>query len=60
MRLDVHFGVPVEAKMSVAIDVLHSLTSFESYDNMLQGGRSAAEVEALLKRSARLLIGLPA
>lgn len=35
------------------VDVLHALTSFEFFDDLSQGGRSAEEVAALIQRLVR-------
>jgi AcrR family transcriptional regulator len=59
-RLQQHYGVPAESETSEIVDLLHTLTSFESYDNLTAGGRSSEEVAALLNRTARRLLGLVA
>lgn len=51
-------GVPDEGEVSAVVDLLHMLTSFESYDNLARGGRSEGDVAALLTRSARAIVGV--
>ena len=52
-------GVPAESALTDAIDLLHTLTSFESYDNLARGGRTEADVAELLIRAARAIVGVP-
>jgi AcrR family transcriptional regulator len=58
-RLQRQHGVPAESETREMIDLLHTLTSFETYDNLSVGGRSSDEIAGLLNRTARRLLGLP-
>jgi len=58
-KLRAQYAVPAKSALQDTIDVLHTLTSFETYDNLAHGGRTPAAVELLLKRTARALLGLP-
>lgn len=51
-------GVLPEAEAGDVVDVLHSLTSFESYEYLAEAGRSTEEVVRLLQRTAARLLGL--
>jgi len=57
-RIRERHGVPVEADVDDVVSLLYALTSFESYGYLAEGGRSAAEVAALMKRAAREIIGV--
>jgi hypothetical protein len=50
--------VPAEGELNAIIDLIHTLTSFESYDNLARGGRGEHEVAELLRGAARKVIGL--
>lgn len=57
-RIRKRYGVPAAGALQETIDVLHTLTSFESYDNLARGDRDEHEVAALLYRSARSVLGV--
>jgi len=57
-RIHERHGVPAEEEVDDVVSLLYALTSFESYEYLAEGGRSAAEVAALMKRAARDLIGV--
>ena len=57
-RLAAAHGRPGPEALNETIDVLHTLTSFETFDALAGQGRSPAEVEALLQRLARAVLGL--
>ncbi len=49
---------PMAMQLSDAVDVLYALTSFESYDGLSRVGHGEAEIAALLKRTARTVLGV--
>jgi AcrR family transcriptional regulator len=51
-------GVPAEGEVGAVIDLIHTLTSFEAYDNLARGGRGEHEVAELLQGVARNVIGV--
>ncbi len=51
-------GRPEEDELERAIDVLHTLTSFETFDNLSRRGRSAADVAEIVARLARAELGV--
>jgi AcrR family transcriptional regulator len=51
-------GKPGEESFDEAVDVLHSLTSFESFDALAGTTRGPEEVVALVRRLARAALGL--
>lgn len=57
-RIVERYGVPARDAVSDTVDVLHTLTSFESYDNLARDGRGEKEVVSLLERSARSILGV--
>lgn len=57
-RVRQEYGVPAEDAMTGAIDVLSTLTSFESYDALARGGREERDVAELLNRTARSILGV--
>lgn len=57
-RISERYGVPAQDVANDTIDLLHTLTSFESYDNLARAGRSERDVAALLNRTARSILGL--
>lgn len=54
---DAH-GVPSAEEHAGVIDLLHTLTSFESYDNLARAGRDREEISDLLSRAARAVMGV--
>jgi AcrR family transcriptional regulator len=58
-RLADRNGRPSPDAFEEAVDVLHLLTSFQSYDNLAGGGRGPEAVAALIRRLARAALGLP-
>jgi AcrR family transcriptional regulator len=57
-RLTAAHGRPGPEALNETIDVLHTLTSFETFDALAGQGRSPEEVAALLQRLARAVLGL--
>ncbi|HEY8470620.1 MAG TPA: helix-turn-helix domain-containing protein [Longimicrobiales bacterium] len=57
-RIRERHGVPAEEGMDDVVSLLYALTSFESYEYLAEGARSAAEVAALMKRAAREIVGV--
>jgi AcrR family transcriptional regulator len=57
-RISEQYGVPNPDAATDTIDVLHTLTSFESYDNLARAGRNERDVAALLNRTARSILGV--
>ncbi|HEX7091544.1 MAG TPA: helix-turn-helix domain-containing protein [Longimicrobiales bacterium] len=57
-RIRERHGVPAEEEVDDVVALLYALTSFESYEYLAEGGRSAAEVAALMKRAAREIVGV--
>lgn len=56
-RLREEYDTPPPARVAETIDLLHTLTSFESYDNLARTGRRQGEIVALLTRAARAVVG---
>jgi AcrR family transcriptional regulator len=57
-RIRAEHAVPAEHEVDEVVDLLHALTSFESYDVLARGSRTAGDVAALLQRSARAILGI--
>ncbi|HEX7049194.1 MAG TPA: TetR/AcrR family transcriptional regulator [Longimicrobiales bacterium] len=57
-RIRERYGVPAGDAVQDVIDVLLALTSFESYDVLVRGGREEAEVAALMTEAARAVLGV--
>lgn len=57
-RIRERHAVPAEEGQDDVVSLLYALTSFESYEYLAEGGRSAAEVAALMKRAAREITGV--
>jgi AcrR family transcriptional regulator len=57
-RLAETYGRPTPEAIDEAIDVLHSLTSFETYDALAGATRGPKEVAELVQRLARASLGL--
>lgn len=51
-------GRPSEDNLDRALDVLHTLTSFETFDGLGRHGRTQAEVGAIMAELARAELGL--
>lgn len=58
-RIAADRGAPAGEGAADAIDAVHTLTSFESYDSLTRAGRTPEAIVRLLKRTARVLLGLP-
>jgi AcrR family transcriptional regulator len=58
-RLSEQLGHPPDDSLDEAVDVLHVLTSFQTFDRLADARRSPEEVTALIQRLARAAIGLP-
>ena len=54
------YGRPPPEMVDEAVDILFTLTSFETYDRLAEPARGPEEVEGILNRLARAVIGLPA
>ncbi|MGI8424643.1 MAG: TetR/AcrR family transcriptional regulator [Chloroflexota bacterium] len=59
-RVERAYGRPAPERLDESVDVLHAISSFETFDAIAGRGRSATEVEAILQRLALAVIGLPA
>lgn len=57
-RIQETYGVPAQSALADTIDMLHTLTSFESFDNLATGERGETEVAALIAQTARLILGV--
>jgi AcrR family transcriptional regulator len=57
-RLAQQQGRPVQGLLDEAVDVLHTLTSFETFDTLAGPARSPEEVVPLVQRLARAALGL--
>jgi AcrR family transcriptional regulator len=57
-RLAEKHGRPVPESRDEAVDVLHTLTSFETFDTLAGATRSPEEVVPLVQRLARAALGL--
>jgi AcrR family transcriptional regulator len=57
-RMAAEHGRPRENDLERALDVLHTLTSFETFDNLARPGRKAAEVVEIVAELARTELGL--
>ncbi|HET9949935.1 MAG TPA: TetR/AcrR family transcriptional regulator [Longimicrobiales bacterium] len=57
-RLREQLGTPPEHEEAEVVDLLHTLTSFESYDSLARGGRTPEEVARLMNLVARAILGL--
>jgi AcrR family transcriptional regulator len=57
-RLTDRHGRPLPKSFDEVVDVLHTLTSFESFDNLAGKARGSKEVAALTYRLARAALGL--
>jgi AcrR family transcriptional regulator len=49
-------GAPPTKTLAVTIDVLHTLTSFETFDALLAGGRTIDEVTQIVRRLASAIL----
>jgi AcrR family transcriptional regulator len=59
-RLAEQYGRPAPESLDEAVDLLHTLTSFETFDTLAGPARSPEEVVPLVQRLARAAIGLDA
>jgi AcrR family transcriptional regulator len=57
-RVVTEHGVPKTTGVDDAVDTLHALTSFETFDELARGRRRPAHVTALLQRLARCALGV--
>lgn len=57
-RLREQFGVPVEEDAAAMIDLIHTLTSFETYDALARQGRAESEIAGLVLRAALGALGM--
>lgn len=57
-RIMKRYGTPARSDAKDAVDMLHLLTSFESYDALARSGRDEQDVVELLNRSARTILGV--
>jgi AcrR family transcriptional regulator len=57
-RLTERYGRPESRKQSEVVDVLHMLTSFETFDALMQDDRSVEKAKAILSRIVLQTIGL--
>lgn len=57
-RIRATYGVPAQDAVEGTIDMLHTLTSFETYDNLASGERGEREVATLLTGAARSILGV--
>ena len=57
-RLREERGAPSSWAAEEVIDILHALTSFETYDALARQGRGEEEVAAILKRAALAIVGV--
>ena len=57
-RIAERHGRPREDDLERALDVLHTLTSFETFDNLSRRGRKAAEIGEIVGGLARAELGL--
>lgn len=51
-------GTTIPLDREESVDVLHALTSFETYDRLAARGRSQTEIAELLQRTAGIVLGL--
>lgn len=51
-------GSPKSIQEPEAVDTLHMLTSFETFDTLTGGGRSLEEVVTIIRRQAHYAIGI--
>lgn len=54
------YATPPEGTLPEVVDVLHTLTSFETFDSLSRGGRGESEVAGVLTRISRSILGMPA
>jgi AcrR family transcriptional regulator len=57
-RVSQRHGRPTAPALAEAVDVLHALTSFETFDALAGAGRSPDDVVPLVQRLARAALGL--
>lgn len=57
-RLSEQLGHPPDESLDEAVDVLHVLTSFQTFDRLANARRSPEEVTALIQRLARAVLNL--
>lgn len=57
-RIAERHGSPEGGDLERALDVVHALTSFETFDSLSRRGRKAAEIGAIMARLARAELGL--
>jgi AcrR family transcriptional regulator len=57
-RIKERYGVPTDDAIADTIDILQTLTSFESYDNLARGERGEHEVASLMYRTALSILGV--
>lgn len=57
-RIREQYGVPARKTEAEIIDLLHALTSFETYDDLARGARGQDDVARILARTARLVLGV--
>lgn len=58
VRIRERHGVPAGEEVEGVVDVLHALTSFESFDGLAVRGRTERDVAALLARVALRVLGV--
>jgi AcrR family transcriptional regulator len=59
-RSSEQIGHPAAGSLEEAVDLLHVLTSFQTFDRLADSKRSPEEVTDLIRRLARAVIELPA
>jgi hypothetical protein len=57
-RLTERYGRPEATKQNEVVDVLHMLTSFETFDALIRNERNAEEVKATVTGMALQTIGV--
>jgi AcrR family transcriptional regulator len=58
-RLSERYGRPQAAARDEAVEVLHTITSFETFDTLAGAAQDPTTVAPLLQRLARAFLGLP-
>jgi AcrR family transcriptional regulator len=59
-RLSERYGKPARESLNEAIEVLNTLTSFETFDTLAGPARSPEDVTSVIQRLAHAAIGMPA
>jgi AcrR family transcriptional regulator len=57
-RIRERYGVPARKTEAEIVDLLHALTSFETYDDLARGARGEGDVARILTRTARQVLGI--